>query len=161
MREVFHYDIQSPKTGECWSISAHPNGPSVVANGLYKGKKTLQQLWEEERHLFGNHDSEKFPLLTKKILDANDDLSVQVHPNDEYANEHENGEYGKTECWYIIDCDQDAELIFGHNARSKEQLHEMIESGNWDAFLRRVRIQPGDFFLCTKWNGSCIRKKEH
>ncbi|MFB9757537.1 mannose-6-phosphate isomerase, class I [Ectobacillus funiculus] len=144
LREVFHYDIQSPKTGECWSISAHPNGPSVVANGLYKGK-TLQQLWEEERHLFGNHDSEKFPLLTK-ILDANDDLSVQVHPNDEYANEHENGEYGKTECWYIIDCDQDAELIFGHNARSKEQLHEMIESGNWDAFLRRVRIQPGDFF---------------
>jgi mannose-6-phosphate isomerase class I len=73
-----------------------------------------------------------FPLLTK-ILDANNDLSVQVHPNDEYANEHENGELGKTECWYIIDCKEGADMIYGHNAASKEELIQMVNSGEWNS----------------------------
>ncbi|WP_436377075.1 mannose-6-phosphate isomerase, class I [Cytobacillus sp. BC1816] len=140
----FGYSLPSDKTGECWAISAHPNGPSEIENGLFAGK-TLDKLWKENPELFGNPKGEVFPLLTK-ILDANMDLSVQVHPDDTYAMANENGELGKTECWYIIDCKDDADMIFGHNAKTKEELVEQIEEGNWNELLRRVKIKPGDFF---------------
>ncbi|MBW8349464.1 mannose-6-phosphate isomerase, class I [Bacillus sp. IITD106] len=144
LKEKFGYDIPNDHTGECWAISAHPNGPSVVKNGEFAGK-TLIELWENHAELFGNQQSQVFPLLTK-ILDANADLSVQVHPNDEYANAHENGELGKTECWYIIDCKEGAELIYGHTAQTKEDFVSMIEKNQWDELLQRVKIKPGDFF---------------
>ncbi|TPB32722.1 mannose-6-phosphate isomerase, partial [Burkholderia pseudomallei] len=102
-------------------------------------------LWSNHKELFGNMPGDKFPLLTK-ILDANDNLSVQVHPDNEYAKENENGELGKTECWYIIDCDDDAEMIFGHNAKSKEELEYMISNNKWSDLLKRVKVNKGDFF---------------
>jgi mannose-6-phosphate isomerase len=141
----FGYELPNDKTGECWAISAHPNGPSVVENGPYAGM-SLDVLWREQPELFGNPEEEVFPLLTK-ILDANMDLSVQVHPEDSYANVNENGELGKTECWYILDCEEDADMIFGHNARTKEELVGQIQEGNWNELLRRVKIKPGDFFF--------------
>nr|WP_308806344.1 mannose-6-phosphate isomerase, class I [Neobacillus niacini] len=144
LKTEFGYDIPTENTGECWAISAHPNGPSVTENGPYAGMG-LDQLWKEHPELFGNPKEEVFPLLTK-ILDANMDLSVQVHPEDTYAKVHENGELGKTECWYIIDCKEDADMIFGHNAQSKEELIEQISEGKWNDLLRRVKIKPGDFF---------------
>ncbi|MGN1402407.1 MAG: mannose-6-phosphate isomerase, class I [Bacillus sp. (in: firmicutes)] len=142
--DQFHYQIPSEHTGECWAISAHPNGPSIVENGPYAGK-SLIELWNDHRELFGGMEGPVFPLLTK-ILDANADLSVQVHPDDEYANAHENGELGKTECWYIIDCKEGADMVYGHTAATKEEFAAMIERGEWDQLLRRVPIQPGDFF---------------
>ncbi|MBC1475223.1 mannose-6-phosphate isomerase, class I [Listeria grandensis] len=144
LRDFFEYTIPSETTGEYWAISAHPNGPSTVKNGEFKGK-TLIELWNNEPALFGNPTEAVFPLLTK-ILDANTDLSVQVHPNDAYAKEHENGELGKTECWYIIDCEPGAELVYGHNATSKEQLIAWTRDGKWGELLRKVAIKPGDFF---------------
>lgn len=144
LRDRFGYDIPSDLTGECWAISAHPNGPNVVAGGPYRGK-TLAQLWDEHRELFGGTEGDRFPLLTK-ILDANKDLSVQVHPDDYYAYEHENGELGKTECWYIIDCKEDAEIVYGHMARTRTELVTMINSGDWENLLRRIKIKPGDFY---------------
>jgi mannose-6-phosphate isomerase len=144
LRDQFGYDIPSEQTGECWAISAHPNGQSVVKSGEWEGM-TLDQLWNNHRELFGGIEGEKFPLLTK-ILDANHDLSVQVHPDDQYAQNHENGELGKTECWYIIDCEKDAEMIFGHTAKTKEELVQMIEEGRWNDLLQRVKIKPGDFY---------------
>ena len=144
LSEQFGYDTPSDITGECWAISAHPNGPSIVKNGEFSGK-TLIELWQEQPMLFGNHKTAVFPLLTK-ILDANTDLSVQVHPNDAYANLHENGELGKTECWYIINCKEGAEIIFGHDANTKEEFTALIEKGEWNQLLRRVTIKPGDFF---------------
>ncbi|MBO9130007.1 mannose-6-phosphate isomerase, class I [Bacillus sp. 165] len=144
LRDEFGYAIPSETTGECWGISAHPNGPSIVENGPFAGK-TLDALWKEYPELFGNPTGEVFPLLTK-VLDANDDLSVQVHPNDTYARVYENGELGKTECWYIIDCKEDADMIFGHTAQTKEEFEAMIAEGKWNSLLRRVKIKPGDFF---------------
>ncbi|MFC0272735.1 mannose-6-phosphate isomerase, class I [Metabacillus herbersteinensis] len=140
----FGYDIESDLTGECWAVSAHPNGQSVVSSGPFKGK-VLSELWDQHRELFGNLEGDVFPLLTK-ILDANNDLSVQVHPNDEYANQHENGELGKTECWYVIDCEENAEIIYGHTAKTTEQLIEMVRHGEWGSLLRRIKVKPGDFF---------------
>ena len=144
LQEEFGYEIPSEKTGECWAISAHPNGPSIIENGPFAGKQ-LDELWKEQPELFGNPSEEVFPLLTK-ILDANMDLSVQVHPDDHYAKEFENGELGKTECWYVIDCKDDADIIIGHTAKTKEELIEQTKQGNWNELLRRVKIKPGDFF---------------
>ncbi|WBL17694.1 mannose-6-phosphate isomerase, class I [Sutcliffiella sp. NC1] len=140
----FNYKIPSDITGECWAVSGHPNGQSIVKDGPFKGM-SLGDLYQQHKELFGNYKSDVFPLLTK-ILDANDDLSVQVHPDDVYANKYENGELGKTECWYVIDCEKDAEIIFGHTAKTKEQLSEMIENGEWESLLTRVKVKPGDFF---------------
>ncbi|MBC1505265.1 mannose-6-phosphate isomerase, class I, partial [Listeria booriae] len=113
-------------------------------NGEFKGK-TLAELWKEKPALFGNPKEAVFPLLTK-ILDANTDLSVQVHPNDEYAKVHENGELGKTECWYIIDCEPGAELIYGHKAVSRAEFSSWAKNGEWDKLLRKVTIKPGEFY---------------
>lgn len=143
LKTNFNYEIPSVRTGECWAISAHKNGDCKISNGKYAGV-LLSELWENHRELFGNIEGEQFPLLTK-ILDASDDLSVQVHPDDEYGLKHE-GEMGKTECWYILDADEDAELIFGHHAQSKEEFVQLIEEGKWDNLLRKIKIKKGDFF---------------
>ena len=143
LRVVFGYDIPSDHVGEYWAISAHPNGVSTIKNGRYAGQ-TLDVLYAEHRELFGNRQEPVFPLLTK-ILDANDWLSVQVHPDDAYGLEHE-GELGKTECWYIIAAEPGAEIIYGHNAKSKEELRQQIESKDWENLLTKVPVKAGDFF---------------
>lgn len=139
----FGYDLPSDKIGEYWAISAHPHGVSTIASGEFKGQK-LDELYAQHRELFGQSDKEVFPLLTK-ILDANDWLSVQVHPDDEYGMKHE-GELGKTECWYIISAEPGAEIIYGHHAKTREELAEMIKSGDWDHLLSKVAVKTGDFF---------------
>ena len=144
LKDVFNYKIPSENTGECWAISSHPNGQSVADSGDFKDK-TLSELWDKHPHLFGGYKSDRFPLLIK-ILDANDDLSVQVHPNDLYAKQNENGEWGKTECWFILDCNENAEIIIGHNAVSTEQFLTMIQNNQWSKLLKRIKIKPGDFF---------------
>ena len=116
---------------------------STVKNGRFAGQK-LDVLYAKHRELFGNRPEPVFPLLTK-ILDANDWLSVQVHPDDAYGLEHE-GELGKTECWYVIAADEGAEIIYGHNAKSKEELRQQIESKDWDHLLTKIPVKAGDFF---------------
>ena len=144
LRSRFGYDIPSGHTGECWAISAHPGGDCRVRGGEYAGKP-LGALWREHPELFGNTGGEVFPLLVK-IIDAREDLSIQVHPDDEYARVQENGSLGKTECWYILECGEDAEIIIGHNAESPAALREMVEEGRWNELLRRIPIHRGDFF---------------
>lgn len=156
MKDMYGYDIPSDKTGEAWVVSAGDGKSSIVKNGPYKGQ-TLEELYKNHRELFGNIKNDVFPLLVK-VIDANDDLSVQVHPDDAYAKENENGSLGKTECWYIIDCDPDADIIIGHNAKTKEELTEMIENGEWDKLLNRFPIKPGDFFFIPAGTVHAIRK---
>ncbi len=140
----FGYEIPYKQTGECWAFAAHENGQSVVKGGQFQGL-TLGALWEQHRELFGGVDGDRFPLLTK-ILDANDDLSVQVHPDDEYARVHEN-DLGKTECWYIIDCEEGAEIIYGHHAKTRQEFETMVREGKWTDLLRKVPVKPGDFYF--------------
>lgn len=104
----------------------------------------LSKLWEEHPELFGNTGLDRFPLLIK-IIDARSDLSIQVHPDDAYAKEHENGSLGKTECWYIVDCKEDSALVVGHNARTREELKDMVENGRWNDFIREIPVKKGDF----------------
>lgn len=143
LAEKFGYEIPSDKTGECWAVSAHPNGDCTVREGEYAGRK-LSELFKEEPELFGNLPLDRFPLLIK-IIDAKADLSIQVHPDDAYAKVHENGSLGKTECWYILDCPEDATLVVGHNAGSREELKEMIDQKRWSELIREVLVKKGDF----------------
>ncbi len=143
MREAFGYDIPGDDTGECWAISAHENGDDTIAGGEFDGWK-LSELYEKHQELFGD-GKKKFPLLIK-IIDAKTDLSVQVHPDDAYANEHENGSLGKTECWYVLDCDKDATIVIGHNAKTREELADMIHNNRWDDLITPRPIKKGDFF---------------
>ena len=147
----FGYDIPSAHTGECWAVSAHDNEACIISAGTYQGQ-TLSRLWKEHIELFGNLNMERFPLLTK-IIDAKTDLSIQVHPNDAYASVHENGSLGKTECWYVLDCDEDAKIVIGHNAKDKEEVKSMILNCEWDKFIRVVNLNKGDFFQI---NPGCV-----
>lgn len=115
----------------------------MIRKGSYQGK-TLSQMWAEHPELFGNLPYDRYPLLTK-IIDAQDDLSIQVHPDDAYAQKNENGSLGKTECWYIMDCKEDATLVVGHNAKTKDELDDMVAQGRWQELIREVPIRKGDF----------------
>lgn len=141
---VFGYDIPSKTTGECWAISGHPGGDCAIANPEFAGE-TVGSLWKKHPEMFGSTPGDIFPLLIK-IIDAREDLSIQVHPDDAYAAVHENGSLGKTECWYVLDCDPGATIVIGHNAASKEEMAEMVHADKWNELLRIVPIQKGDFF---------------
>lgn len=119
-----------------------------------KWRRNFKRLWiqwneavrivEKHPEVFGNVDSDRFPLLIK-IIDAKDDLSIQVHPDDDYAKVHENGSLGKTECWYILDCKENATIVIGHNAWTKRGIKPMIHEGKWSEFIREIPIKKGDF----------------
>lgn len=143
LKQEFHYPSAGERTGECWGISAHPNGDGTVKNGRFAGKH-LSEVWKEQPQLFGADGTGEFPLLAK-IIDAREDLSIQVHPDDAYAKAHENGANGKTECWYILECGEHASLMIGHHAKTKEELARMIAEEKWEDLLQEVPVKKGDF----------------
>ncbi|MEJ7487987.1 type I phosphomannose isomerase catalytic subunit [Staphylococcus pasteuri] len=143
--ESFGYNLPSKHIGECWGISAHPNGNNEITNGLYAGQ-TLDKVWAEHRELFGEFPSKDFPLLAK-IVDAESPLSIHVHPDDSYAYEHENGQYGKSECWYIIDAEEGSEIVLGTTAESKEVFQQQLEQGTFENDLKKVTVKPGEFYF--------------
>lgn len=140
----FGYEIPAGPVGECWAISAHPVGDDEIASGEYAGK-TLSWLWDEHRELFGNCEGDRFPLLVK-IIDAKDDLSIQVHPDNDYAAEHEDGSLGKKECWYVLSAEPGQTIVVGQRARSREEFAQMVEEGRWSELLNEIPIKAGDFF---------------
>ena len=145
----FGFKIPDGPIGECWAVSGYPAHESRTENGPCTGQ-TLSAFWKAEPDFFGAAElpddvrEGDYPFITK-IIDAKGDLSIQVHPDDAYAAAHENGAKGKTECWYILDCPADGQLILGHNAKTREEFVRMIEAGEWDKLLRRVPIKKGDF----------------
>ncbi len=128
---------------EQWIVSAHANGVSTITNGEFKGM-TLSELFTSNKELFGNTKLSEFPLLVK-IIEAEDHLSVQVHPDDVYAAKHENS-LGKNECWYVLDCNDGADIVVGHHLHSKEEIYELIANNNLEQKLDIKTITPGDFF---------------
>lgn len=142
----FGYTIPDGPIGECWAISAHPAGDCEIVGGPFAGMH-LSELWDQHRELFANCEGDhgKFPLLIK-ILDAAGSLSVQVHPDDEYAGKHENGSLGKRECWYVVHADEGAEIIIGQHAKNATEFRQMVEAGEWDKLLNKVSVHTGDFF---------------
>ena len=133
---------------ESWEVSCHKNGESIIENGVYKGK-TLTSVLNENSDYKGDNAKkfEKFPLLIK-LIDANDKLSIQVHPDDEFANDNENGEYGKTEVWYIASAKENAKLIYGFNRDiDKNEYKQAILENRLQEILNFVPVKKGDVFF--------------
>ena len=141
LKTEFGYQIPSEKTGECWAISALPQGDCIISNGQFKGQH-LSQVYSAHRELFGNDPHEKFPLLVK-IIDAHDDLSVQVHPDDDYAFMHEN-QPGKTEAWIILGIEKNTRVQLGHHAVSRNELRDLVLQGKWSKLLGYRPLQLGE-----------------
>ncbi len=143
---------ENRQIGESWEVSSHKNGMSVVENGIFKDI-TLENLVEKYgAELLGKDVSErfsgKFPLLIK-YLDVNDRLSVQVHPSDDYALKVE-GEFGKSECWYIIDASEDAKLILGLKGEmTRETFLEKSKNKDFKNMFNEVSVKKGDFINIT------------
>lgn len=145
--ESFRNDVPKDKViGESWDISCHKNGMGTVVNGKLKGKSFDEIIDIYKEKIIGTKINTKdFPLLIK-IIASNDKLSVQVHPDDDYANRVEK-DSGKTESWYVIDAKENAELIVGTKNCTKEIFKKAIEEGNLDKYLNRVKVKKGDFFF--------------
>ena len=156
LRTDYGYDIPGDHVGEAWVVSAHKSGDCTIKNGAYASRH-LSWLWDNHRELFGNLKGDRFPLLVK-IIDAKDDLSIQVHPDDAYAKEHENGSLGKTECWYILDCEPDSTIVVGHNASDQKELRRMIDEKKWLDLIKIRPIKKGDFFQIEPGTVHAIRK---
>ena len=154
LKEIYDLRIASDKTGEYWAISGMENESSTIINGDFKGK-TLREVYKNNKELFGNPKEAEFPLLVK-IIDAADDLSIQVHPDDEMAKRLENSK-GKTECWYILN-ENPASIIFGLNVDSKEEAIKLIDDRKWDELLREVSTKKGDFFFVRSGSVHAIKK---
>lgn len=145
LRDDFGKSCSYEKIAESWELSCHRDGFSV----LEESNETLAEYIEKNgKHLLGSN-CEKFncfPVLIK-LIDAHDDLSVQVHPNNEYALENE-GEYGKTEMWYIVDCDKDACLLYGFNkCISREEFAGSISANTLLDKVKKVPVKKGDVFF--------------
>ncbi|WP_010500127.1 type I phosphomannose isomerase catalytic subunit [Paenibacillus elgii] len=147
--EQFGLELPEGKIGEGWMIGDHPNGTTTVANGELAGMGLDQIREQYGSEFFGSKGfSEKngrFPLLIK-LLDCQDDLSVQVHPNDHYE-QLPQGELGKTEMWYILDAKPGAKIIYGlKDGVTREQLAEAIEQNRILDCLNEVTAEAGDSF---------------
>lgn len=133
---------------ESWELSAHKDGESVIATGSCKGMTLTQYIAESGADILGTN-AEKFdyfPILIK-FIDACGNLSVQVHPNDEYALANE-GEYGKTEMWYVLDCEKDAYLYYGFAKDiTKEEYEAAIRNNTLTELLNKVPVHKGDVFF--------------
>ncbi|MFH1549365.1 MAG: type I phosphomannose isomerase catalytic subunit [Planctomycetota bacterium] len=155
LRAVFGKNIPPEnKTGESWEISDHGDDVSVVADGPLADRWTLRKLCDEfPTEVLGTALAdgyrEKFPLLLK-FIDANDDLSVQVHPPDEYARVHENGELGKTEAWYIIEAQPGSRLIRGLKpGTTREEFRSLLDAGTLEKCLHSFEVKGGDVIFLS------------
>lgn len=136
------------KVAESWELSAHKDGESVISGGEFDSLTFSQYIEKNGRECIGENAEkfEFFPILIK-LIDAADNLSVQVHPSDEYALKNE-GEYGKTEMWYVVDCEKDAFLYYGFSKEvTKEEFKRRIENNTLLEILNKVEIKKGDVFF--------------
>ena len=147
LRDEFGKKCPFDKVAESWELSCHKDGLTLVSDT----EQTLKDFIAENgwKILGSNCEGMKdFPVLVK-LIDARDDLSVQVHPDDAYARKHENGS-GKTEMWYVIDCEEGASLLFGFKEHlTKEEFRRSIEEGTLLEKTNRVPVKKGDVFFIT------------
>lgn len=148
LRDVYGKRCDLPKVAESWELSTHPAGESRVSGGEYDGLTFREYVEKAGKAVLGENTMAfaRFPVLIK-LIDAKDPLSIQVHPSDQYALKVE-GEYGKTEMWYVMDCEPGAFLYFGVNRPvTKEEFRRRIENNTVLEVLKKVEVHPGDVFF--------------
>lgn len=143
-----HYNIEGEGIiAEAWVVSAHPDGLSVVESGEYQGLTLVEYIARKGKEVLGTKGQtyEQFPILVK-LLDAEGELSVQVHPDDEYGLRHE-GEYGKNEMWLILDSKPGSTIYHGVKEKiTKEEFRTAIEDGTLLDKLNEVEVKPYDLY---------------
>ncbi len=148
LKEEFGKASDLEKVAEAWELSCHKDGSSVIENGRFAGKTLPEFIESVGKKVLGTNCErfENFPVLIK-LIDAKDNLSVQVHPNNEYAMRVE-GEYGKTEMWYIVDCEPGAGLLYGFKREiSKEEFADRIANNTLLEVTNFVEVKKGDCFF--------------
>ncbi len=149
LRDDFKMETDIDPVAEGWMLACHKDGMNTIDGGEYD-KKTLKEVIDTEgsEKILGENSKkfDYFPVLIK-IIDAKNNLSIQVHPDDEYAKRVEH-EFGKTEIWYVLDADDDAQLIYGFkNKISKEDFRKAIENNTLPEILNSVKVKKGDLFF--------------
>jgi mannose-6-phosphate isomerase len=152
LANMYHYP-SSNECGEAWGISTHEEGQNIIANGPFKGQ-TVAQVFTKQKKLFGNYNG-PFPLLIK-VIDANDNLSIQVHPSNDYAKTHDVNP--KTECWYILHAEEDSHLYIGHDIKTVDAFKQAIETDTILSHCQLVPVQTGDFFYIKSGTLHAINK---
>ncbi len=155
LNDDFSKGIPLDPLAETWECSTHPAGPSIVDSGIFKGME-LSAVLDKHPEYLGSHPRKivqrGIPVLVK-FIDAKKDLSIQVHPSDEYAAIHEQGQLGKSEMWYVIDAEKGAKLVYGFNHDvTKQKIRESIADGSIERDLRYVPVHRGDVFFI--WPGT-------
>ena len=144
----FEKQIDLDPLAETWECSTHPDGPSIVKTGGFKGQTLSKVISDNPQFLGARHSEDKALPILIKFIDAKSDLSVQVHPDDEYAFVYEGGQLGKTEMWYVLDAVKDAHLVYGLKKDcTKEQIRESIEKGKLSNLLQSVKVNKDDLFF--------------
>ncbi|MCK8825376.1 class I mannose-6-phosphate isomerase [Fuchsiella alkaliacetigena] len=148
LKEKFAKEIPNTSIGESWELMDDGQRSSRIINGELAGKELSEIIEKEASNILGSlvsrKDYPRFPLLIK-FLDAKDRLSVQVHPDDEYAAKYEGGELGKTELWYIIEAQEGAKLICGLDSEvTKEEFKTAVEQGSLEEYLIELEVEAGD-----------------
>lgn len=148
LNDEFTRNLDLDPLAETWECSTHPDGPSFVVGGQYDGLSLAEVLRGHPEYLGTRHaGSCELPILIK-FIDAKQDLSVQVHPTDEYAAAHENGQRGKTEMWYVLDAAKGSKLVYGLCCdTSAEAFRQSIADGTVEKYLQKVDIQKDDVFF--------------
>ncbi|NLV92538.1 MAG: class I mannose-6-phosphate isomerase [Firmicutes bacterium] len=149
LEALFDRKLPSRRVGESWEIAAHSHGQSVVSNGPLAGTKLADLIQNRRREIMGDTplgDDGQFPLLVK-LLDCNDWLSVQVHPDDDYARQYAQGELGKTETWIVLATQPGAKIVYGTKpGTTREQFAEAIAKGTVEELLQLVEVQVGEVY---------------
>jgi len=145
LKEVYDKKIDITPLAETWECSVHPDGLSVVAFGKYENWTLLDVIKQHPEYLGSKVTNGELPILVK-FIDARDNLSIQVHPDDEYAQKYEN-QNGKTEMWYIIDADEGANIVYGFKHKvTPEILKQAIENGKLDRHMNKVEVHKGETY---------------
>ncbi len=144
--EDFRNNLPKGDIGESWDIACHPHGTGIISSGKFKGMKFDELISTLGERVIGTKISkESFPLLLK-IINAKENLSVQVHPNDDYALKVE-GEFGKTEAWYVLDALEEAYIIVGTKNCTKDEFKQALNHGDIEPYLNKVPVKKGDVFF--------------
>ncbi len=146
--EEYNMNYDGDILAEAWTLSCHPDGPSVIENGPFAGRTLKDYIEANGQEVLGTHCRrfKEFPILVK-LIDAKDSLSIQVHPSNGFALSKE-GQYGKTEMWYVLDAQEGAFIYYGFKQEvTKEEFAERIENNTLQEVLNPVEVHRGDAFL--------------
>lgn len=148
LNNEFSKNINMDKVAETWECSTHKDGHSIVSSGYYNGMRLIDVLKKHPEFMGENVCNKlgELPVLIK-LIDAQSDLSIQVHPDDDYARNNENGSLGKDEMWYILDCEKNSSIVYGfYSDVKKDEIQNSISNGTIEKYLQKIKVNRGDVF---------------